>query len=101
MCTFSSRQIRPPIYSLKQSKLRKRRVIRFAILYFVILVVFIALIVGPLVARDHFELPKDLIPMQLLQPTGQNNNDTLSSETGTAVGGKATSTGSSDKLRLF
>ncbi|KAJ5814729.1 1-3-beta-glucan synthase component FKS1 [Penicillium riverlandense] len=44
-----SRQIRPPIYSLKQSKLRKRRVIRFAILYFVMLFVFLVVIVAPLV----------------------------------------------------
>merc|ERR1711981_265835 len=45
-----SRQIRPPIYSMKQSKLRKRRVWRYAVLYFVMLVVFIVLIVAPIVA---------------------------------------------------
>jgi len=90
-----SRQIRPPIYSLKQSKLRKRRVIRYAILYFVMLIVFVVLIVGPLVAGKFIKGVK--IPMQLAQPTGLNRNDTLSSETGTAVatggGGAATSAG--------
>lgn len=68
------------------------------------LILFVALIAGPLVARTYFDLPNDgTIPMQLLQPTGQDNNDTLKSETGTAVsGGDPTSSGSSDsKLRLF
>jgi 1,3-beta-glucan synthase len=79
----SSRQIRPPIYSLKQSKLRKRRVIRYAILYFVMLILFVVLIVGPLVAGKYLNGVK--IPMQLAQPTGLNRNDTISSETGTAL----------------
>jgi 1,3-beta-glucan synthase len=97
-----SRQIRPPIYSLKQSKLRKRRVIRFAVLYFVMLVIFILLLAGPLVARKFMELPMaDSIPAYLLQPTGQDNNDTLKTETGTAVsGGDPTSTADS-KLRFL
>ncbi|EGC42435.1 glucan synthase [Histoplasma capsulatum var. duboisii H88] len=80
-----SRQIRPPIYSLKQSKLRKRRVIRFAILYFVMLVIFLALIIGPVVAGPHigkFSLPGFIENMNLLQPTGQDNNDTTSIPTG-------------------
>jgi len=74
---------------LKQSKLRKRRVIRFAILYFILLIVFVALIVGPIVAGKFLnKLPS--IPLQLLQPTGQNNNDTSGSQTGTGlVGGAA------------
>ncbi|KAL2356035.1 1,3-beta-glucan synthase component-domain-containing protein [Cryomyces antarcticus] len=78
-----SRQIRPPIYSLKQSKLRKRRVIRYAILYFVMLVIFIALIVGPIVAGKY--LGGISIPMNLLQPTGLNHNDTNNLFTGTAL----------------
>ncbi|KAK9421188.1 putative 1,3-beta-glucan synthase [Seiridium unicorne] len=82
-----SRQIRPPIYSLKQSKLRKRRVVRFAILYFVMVVLFVALIAGPIVAGKY--VPASLtkqIPMQLLQPTGLNNDNTLNeTETGTAA----------------
>lgn len=80
---LASRQIRPPIYSLKQSKLRKRRVIRFAILYFIMLVVFLALIVGPVVAGKY--LPKLPVPLDLLQPTGLDNNDTLASVTGSAL----------------
>ena len=48
------------------------------------LVVFLALIVGPLVARKYIGgLPS--IPMDLLQPTGQNNNDTSNSNTGSAL----------------
>ncbi|OJD19740.1 1,3-beta-glucan synthase component FKS1 [Emergomyces pasteurianus Ep9510] len=80
-----SRQIRPPIYSLKQSKLRKRRVIRFAILYFVMLVIFLGLIVGPIVAAPYvgkISLPGFINDLSVLQPTAQNNNDTTTSPTG-------------------
>ncbi|GME44344.1 putative glucan synthase protein [Neofusicoccum parvum] len=88
-----SRQIRPPIYSLKQTKLRKRRVTRYSILYFAMFAVFIALIVGPLVARKSLTSLPD-IPMDLVQPTGLNHNDTKgTSETGTgAAGGDAAAT---------
>lgn len=96
-----SRQIRPPIYSLKQSRLRKRRVIRYAILYFVLLVLFLVLIVAPIVAGKFLKF--DNIPAQLAQPTGLNRNDTISSETGTAVatdGGGAAATTEAAKRML-
>ncbi|KAF2702635.1 glycosyltransferase family 48 protein [Pleomassaria siparia CBS 279.74] len=82
-----SRQIRPPIYSLKQTKLRKRRVIRYAILYFVILVVLLALIVGPVVGGKYLKVASLLksVPMDLLQPTGLSNNDTKASTTGKCI----------------
>jgi len=94
-----SRQIRPPIYSMKQSKLRKRRVWRYAILYFLLFVLFVAMLVGPIVAGSKILSPsliKD-IPLQLYQPVGLNNNDTRGrNETGTgAVGSGASSTGAS------
>ncbi|OCL01930.1 glycosyltransferase family 48 protein [Glonium stellatum] len=96
-----SRQIRPPIYSLKQTKLRKRRVVRYAILYFVILIIFAALIAGPIVA-GKFLTSLPTIPMQLLQPTGLNNNDTSGSQTGTALAGGAAATATSGaRLRAF
>jgi len=57
-----SRQIRPPIYSMKQSKLRRRRVIRFAVLYFVMLFVFLALMVAPSVLATY----KIFVPDNLL-----------------------------------
>jgi 1,3-beta-glucan synthase len=81
-----SRQIRPPIYSLKQTKLRKRRVVRYAILYFVLLVVFLALIIGPIVAGKQIKLNVSL-PMELLQPTGYSNNDTTAEVTGKCIHG--------------
>lgn len=58
------------------------------------LVVFLALIVGPVVARRFVKIPSS-IPLNLLQPTGQNNNDTLGrTQTGTALlGGGAAATG--------
>jgi 1,3-beta-glucan synthase len=61
-------------------------------LYFLMLVVFVALIIGPVVARRFVNIPSG-IPLDLLQPTGQNNNDTLGrTQTGTALlGGAAAS----------
>jgi 1,3-beta-glucan synthase len=56
------------------------------------LIVFIALIVGPLVAGKYIK--GFSIPANLSQPTGLNRNDTLSSETGTALQGGAAATGS-------
>lgn len=80
-----SRQIRPPIYSLKQTKLRKRRVLRYSILYFSMLFFFVALIVGPLVAGPMIKLPDLPGGLDLMQPSGLNRNDTHATETGTAV----------------
>ena len=60
------------------------------------LILFVALIVGPVVvSKLKISLPD--IPMQLLQPTGLNNNDTLASPTGRQLldGGKATASGAS------
>jgi len=60
--------------------------------------VFVLLIVGPIVAGkfiDGKSLPN--IPMQLMQPSGLNNNDTTNEETGSgnpfAGGGGAAETG--------
>ena len=90
-----SRQIRPPIYSIKQNKLRKRRVIRYSILYFALFFLFIALIAGPLVAGPKVNLdPNVAILTELMQPKGYNNNDTVSSQTGTALQAGATGTDS-------
>ncbi|KAG9237826.1 1,3-beta-glucan synthase component-domain-containing protein [Amylocarpus encephaloides] len=100
-----SRQIRPPIYSTKQNKLRKRRVWRYAVLYFLLLVVALALVVGPIVAGKMIlsdSLTKS-IPMDLFQPYNLNNNDTLGrNATGTgAKSGKASASATATKLRLF
>jgi 1,3-beta-glucan synthase len=59
-------------------------VIRYAILYFVMLVIFICLIAGPLIAGKYLKFSN--IPQNLAQPTGLNRNDTISTETGTAAG---------------
>ena len=89
-----SRQIRPPIYSLKQTKLRKRRVIRYAILYFSMFVLFLVLIIGPVIAKKFIgNISLDV--MELQQPSNWNNNDTSGSQTGTAVAGGAKATASS------
>ncbi|CAD6456002.1 4441a510-9398-4b3d-87ef-9a98afb76c37 [Sclerotinia trifoliorum] len=104
-----SRQIRPPIYSLKQSKLRKRRVWRFAVIYFALFVVFLALLVGPLVVGKKILTPSLIkkIPMQLFQPINQNNNDTRGyNQTGTGCITCSTASATSSKtaaakVRLF
>jgi 1,3-beta-glucan synthase len=75
--------------------------VRFAILYFFMLIVFLALIIGPIFAGKFVSnLPS--IPLQLLQPTGQNNNDTSNKETGTALNGGSASTSTvTAKVRFF
>merc|ERR1712230_317677 len=100
-----SRQIRPPIYSLKQSKLRKRRVVRYAILYFSLFVLFLVLMIAPTVVRQLGITP-ELDIMQLQQPNDWKNNDTLgSSQTGTALGtaaatgASASASGSAERMR--
>ena len=46
-------------------------------------IVFLALIIGPIVASKFMgKLPS--IPLDLLQPTGLNNNDTSNAVTGSA-----------------
>ncbi|SCV15312.1 1,3-beta-glucan synthase component FKS1 [Nakaseomyces glabratus] len=75
-----SRQIRPPIYSLKQSRLRKRMVKRYLTLYIIVFLVFAGCIVGPAVASSH--VAKDLGHQltgtfhNLVQPRNVSNNDT-------------------------
>lgn len=91
----SSRQIRPPIYSLKQSKLRRRRVIRYAILYFTILIVFVALLAGPTVggkyiSKDTLNDLDSKMPIEgLFQPNNGDlmNNTKNRTETGTGAPG--------------
>ncbi|CZT53251.1 probable 1,3-beta-D-glucan synthase subunit [Rhynchosporium secalis] len=110
-----SRQIRPPIYSMKQSKLRKRRVWRFAVLYFFMLIVALALLAGPMVAGSMILKTTDSMfanpskTFYLLQPIGYNNNDTRNATmTGTgkpsgadSSGASASPTADSARIRLF
>lgn len=79
---------------------------RYAVLYFLLLIVFLALLVGPIVAGSKILTPGLIknIPMDLFQPINQNNNDTLNdTATGTAAlsTGGAEATGNSNKVRLF
>ncbi|KAI0205997.1 1,3-beta-glucan synthase component FKS1 [Astrocystis sublimbata] len=110
-----SRQIRPPIYSMKQSKLRRRRVIRYAALYFSLFILFVALIVGPavggkeLIKQDTVDKVNKLLPESLgplVQPNNWDlrNNTRNRTETGTKSPGYmfpdgATATGDSDSAK--
>ncbi len=79
---------------MKQSRLRRKRVFRYAVLYFVMLIVFVGLIVGPLVAGKKIpaSVTRSLDSTNLIQPTGLDNNDTLGFlQTGTGRRGYPTS----------
>lgn len=74
-----SRQIRPPIYSLKQTRLRKRMVKKYSALYFIILLLFAACIVGPAVASSKVKVDIDSLTgvfNNLIQPRNVSKNDT-------------------------
>ncbi|ODV58132.1 glycosyltransferase family 48 protein [Ascoidea rubescens DSM 1968] len=79
-----SRQIRPPIYSLKQAKLRKRMVRKYSVLYFLVLILFVVAIAAPAVASSALDSTyqsitdtlKDGFMDGLLQPRNVSNNDT-------------------------
>lgn len=48
------------------------------------LIIFLVLIIGPVIVRKYITgLPT--IPLDLVQPTGQNNNDTTTGITGSAL----------------
>lgn len=116
-----SRQIRPPIYSLKQSKLRRRRVIRFAILCYAMLVLFLALVVGPSVVGQQMDIDiEEIVPtignFRLVQPNGlekdNTNGTTMLTGTGaddytgylfqlTATASTAGGSRPTDRIRLF
>lgn len=77
--------IRPPIYSLKQARLRKRMVRKYCTLYFAVLVLFIVIIVAPAVALSHIDNIGDKLEniddggiglSGLFQPRNTLNNDT-------------------------
>lgn len=81
---------------MKQSKLRRRRVVRYAVLYFVLFVIFVALIAGPVALKkvlkegdlkkfyETVNLKGSIGP--LMQPNFLKNDDTqASSDTGTGA----------------
>jgi len=77
---------------MKQSKLRRKRVIRYSLLYFVMLIIMVALIVGPTVAGPM--IPSsignsvDNFGFALYQPNNQDHDDTRGTkQTGTGAPG--------------
>ena len=103
---------------MKQSKLRRRRVIRYAILYFTLLVVFIALVAGPAVVGKIMgeSLSKTLekiIPLEgLVQPNYLEHDNTNSSSVtgiknpsytgpGLTSGKSAAEASATAKIKLF
>lgn len=78
-----NRQIRPPIYSLKQARLRKRMIRKYASLYCAVLLGFVVMIAAPAAVGsmknvDIASVLPDLpdIATGLFQPRHQDNNDT-------------------------
>ncbi|KAJ2712389.1 1,3-beta-D-glucan synthase, partial [Coemansia spiralis] len=56
-----SRQIRPPIYSLKQRKQRRRTAVLFGMLFVFVYVVFLAIVVVPQLLKPKIPLPSQLL----------------------------------------
>jgi len=78
-----SRLIRPPIYSLKQARLRKRMVRKYVTLYFAVLLLFVVIIAAPAAASGSIKVDqfadigsKGSIAYGLFQPRNVSNNDT-------------------------
>lgn len=104
---------------MKQSKLRRKRVFRYAILYFTMFILFMALMIGPAVAGDMIPMnifkSLDTTDLALIQPTSLNNDNTRGeTETGTGAAdysgayltmtsssAKASKTSNSQRVRLF
>lgn len=103
---------------MKQSKLRRKRVFRYAILYFTLFIVFMALMIGPAVAGDM--IPTSFLSslsgkdLALVQPNYEKDNTRNETETGTGAADysgagltvstasrKATATKRSERVRLF
>jgi len=61
------------------------------------LIVFLVLIIGPVIVRNYLHPTLSFLSSSnLMQPTGQDNNDTVTGQTGSALiggGGGATATG--------
>ncbi|TID29798.1 hypothetical protein CANINC_001613 [Pichia inconspicua] len=76
-----NRQIRPPIYSLKQARLRKRMIKKYSVLFYTMMVIFVALIAAPAVVGSlkNVDINGNGLPEfadGLFQPRHQDNNDT-------------------------
>jgi hypothetical protein len=64
---------------MKQSKLRRRRVFRYAILYFVLLVVFVGIIVAPSLLGQKITKSASVAlinDLKLMQPNNQDHDNT-------------------------
>lgn len=112
-----SQQIREPIYSMKYSRLRRRRITRYAVIYFLMLLLTVGLILGTMLAGKYIpnsinDIFSDLAGFRLLQPDDLHNNNTNGTQqTGTGmpgytgVGRHSTTSGSTtaveSKIKLF
>lgn len=76
---------------------------RYAVLYFVMFVVFLALVVGPTVGGSKISgiVKPSSLPFNLMQPTGQNNNDTGANATTTSASATASGTSGAKLVKLF
>lgn len=94
---------------MKQSKLRRRRVWRYAVLYFVMLVIFLVLLVGPILAGGTINTVTSSLTKSLgnglIQPNygnGTNNNTgPLYVNSTASASAAATSTALARLVKLF
>jgi 1,3-beta-glucan synthase len=55
-------------------------------------ILFLVLMIGPVIVRNFISFNLS-IPLELMQPTGQNNNDTSASATGSSLIGAVGASG--------
>lgn len=74
-----SKQFRAPILSKKTRRRRNIIILKYSILFFSIMVLFVCLIMAPIFAEKYVPDVRGLVPShvaELIQPNHQNNNDT-------------------------
>ncbi|KAK6457483.1 1,3-beta-glucan synthase component-domain-containing protein [Scheffersomyces xylosifermentans] len=74
-----SKKFRGPLYSKKQRRQRRSRILRYGILYFFFMALFIGFILAPYFLSDLVPDIREIVPEEiarLIQPNHQDNNDT-------------------------
>ncbi|CUM55022.1 unnamed protein product [Debaryomyces tyrocola] len=74
-----TKQFREPILSQRQRRKRKLKILKYSVLFFTLMLCFIALILAPVLAESYIPNLRRQLPSfiaEIIQPNHQNNNDT-------------------------
>lgn len=74
-----TKQFREPILSKRQRRKRKLKILKYSVLFFTLMLCFIALILAPVLAESYIPNFRRQLPSfiaEIIQPNHQNNNDT-------------------------